>query len=127
MTLDRSTHPAPVTADAVLTKATVRAAGHLGLSQQALSKVLHVSPATVSRWFGGQSVIGAGSAEGHLARLFVRVFRSLDALVGGNPQKARAWFVAHNHHLGAPPAERIGSIEGLVHVAEYLDAVRGTL
>lgn len=117
----------PESADLVLTRATLRAATFLGLSQQALASILHVSPATVSRLVGGKGTLSADSAEGQLARLFLRVFRSLDTLVGGQVEKARAWLEAENAHLGGVPAERLRAVEGLFHVAEYLDAVRGTL
>jgi hypothetical protein len=59
--------------------------------------------------------------------LFVRLFRSLDAVVGGDEAQARAWFRASNHHLGGIPAERVQSVEGLVDVVNYLDALRGKL
>jgi hypothetical protein len=32
---------------------------------------------------------------------------------------------AHNHHLNGTPAEMVRSVPGLVHVVEYLDAMRG--
>jgi hypothetical protein len=55
----------------------------------------------------------------------------LDAVVGGDEEKARAWFHAKNMHLGPgrviSPSERARTIEGLVDVAQYLDAVRGKL
>ena len=67
------------------------------------------------------------SKEGELALLFLRLYRSLDALVGGDDEKARHWLRADNHHLAAVPAERIRSVEGLVDVVQYLDAMRGRL
>ena len=67
------------------------------------------------------------SKEGEIAALFVRAFRSLDAVVGGNEADARAWMHAPNRHLGGVPAERVLTLPGLVHVVEYLDAVRGKL
>jgi len=59
--------------------------------------------------------------------LFLRLFRSLDALMGGDEAKARAWFKAENAHVGGVPAERIRTVEGLVDVVQYLDAMRGRL
>ena len=56
-----------------------------------------------------------------------RIFRALDALLGGKEPDVRAWFHAANAHLGGVPAERVQTIPGLVHVAEYLDAMRGKL
>jgi hypothetical protein len=53
------------------------------------------------------------------------MFRSLDALLGGEAEQARAWLRAANDHLSAVPLECIQSVAGLVRVDEYLDAVRG--
>src|SRR4051812_14708815 len=82
----------------VLTKAVLRAGQLLALSDQELGRILGVSPATVSRLSRGRT-IAPQSKEGELARLFVRIYRSLDALVGGRQEASRAWLRAHNHHL----------------------------
>jgi DNA-binding XRE family transcriptional regulator len=110
----------------VVTKAVRRAATALGLTQRELARVLGVSESTVSR-LGGQRLLDEAKKETELALLLVRVFRSLDALVGGDEIKARAWFAAPNTHLGGAPRERVQTAEGLVHVASYLDALRGKL
>jgi uncharacterized protein (DUF2384 family) len=110
-----------------LGKALVRAARALGLSQTEVGEALGTSAASISRTFGAGRPVDPGSAEGRLALLLVRVFRSLDALVGGDEAKARAWLRAHNRHLGTPPVSLLATAPGLVHVAEYLDAMRGAL
>jgi DNA-binding XRE family transcriptional regulator len=117
--------PSSEDANAVVTKAVRRVADKLEVSQKDLARILGVSEATVSRFAIGK-LIEVDRKEGELALLFIRVFRSLDALVG-DEAKARAWFHAHNEHLGGVPAERVRTVEGLVHVAEYLDAMRGKL
>jgi len=90
--------------------------------------VLGTSAASVSRTFGGERPIAPDSAEGRHALLFLRLFRSLDTLVGGDEVKARRWLEAPNAHLaGRPPRALLASTPGLVRVAEYLDAMRGTL
>ena len=71
--------------------------------------------------------IEPASKPGELALLLVRIYRSLDALVGGDDAKARAWLAAPNHALSAAPRELLATAEGLVHVAIYLDAMRGRL
>ncbi len=112
---------------AVLTRATLRAADELGLSQQTLARVLGVSGASITRLVAGKRALDPSTKEGELALLFLRVFRSLDSLVGGSGEAARAWLRAYNDHLGGTPAELILSIEGLARVAEYLDAMRGPI
>jgi transcriptional regulator with XRE-family HTH domain len=121
--------PTPATATddraaGVLTRATVRAARSLGLNQKTMAAVLGVSEATVSRLARGRQV-DPRSKEGELAVLFVRLYRSLDSLVGGDAGKGRAWVHARNTHLGGTPSEMIRSVAGLIHVTEYLDALRG--
>ncbi len=111
---------------AVVTKAVLRVANYLGVSQKDLARILGLSEATVSRMTSGRLTVDVDRKEGELALLFVRIFRSLDALVG-DPEKARVWFHAPNAHVSGVPAERVRTIEGLVHVAEYLDAMRGQL
>ncbi len=110
----------------VLTKAVRRVAERLGISQKDLARILGVSPATVSR-FGGGRTIDPAAKEGELALLLIRVFRSLDTMVGGDEQKARAWFRAPCAPLAGVPSELVSRVSGLTAVAEYLDAMRGHL
>jgi uncharacterized protein (DUF2384 family) len=112
----------------VVAKAVVRAARRLGLSQLELAEVVGTSAASMSRTFAGERPIAPESAEGRHALLFLRVFRSLDTLVGGDADKARLWLEARNEHLaGRAPRELLASTVGLVRVADYLDAMRGHL
>ncbi len=111
---------------AVLTRAVRAAAERLGLRNRELAQVLGSSEASISRLSRGR-LLDPGSKEGELALLLLRLYRSLDALVGGSDEKARAWLRAENAHVGGIPAERITKVEGLVDVVGYLDAVRGRL
>ena len=117
----RRPEPGPVLAKAVLS-----AAGRLGLRNRHLAAVIGSSEASVSRLQTGRG-LDPESKEGELALLFLRLYRALDALVGGDDDKARAWLHADNRHLAGVPAERIRSVEGLVDVVQYLDAMRGRL
>jgi len=121
----REAAPAPEPA-AVLTTAALAAARRLGLRNRELAAVIGTSEASVSR-LGRTRVLEPSSKEGELALLFVRLFRSLDALVGGAEAQSRAWLHAENEHLGGVPAELIQRVEGLVDVVQYLDAMRGRL
>lgn len=111
----------------VLTKATLRAAERLGLSARQLARIVGVSEPTVSRMKRGEALLEDGSKPFELAALLVRVFRSLDAITGGDEAVARAWMAAPNLALGAPPAQRIASVQGLVDVVTYLDTRRAPI
>ena len=111
---------------AVLAKAVLSAASRLGLRQRQLAAVLGASEASISRLQRGRG-IEPDSKEGELALLFLRLYRSLDALVGGNDEQAQRWLHAPHAHLGGVPADRLNSVQGLVDVVQYLDGMRGKL
>ncbi|HUF12298.1 MAG TPA: MbcA/ParS/Xre antitoxin family protein [Longimicrobiales bacterium] len=110
----------------VLTRAVRSAATRLGLRNRDLAAMLGASEASISRLRGSRT-LDPESKEGELALLFLRLFRSLDALMGGDEGRARAWLHSENAHVGGVPAERIRSVEGLIDVVQYLDAMRGRL
>ncbi|MBA3599569.1 MAG: DUF2384 domain-containing protein [Methylibium sp.] len=110
----------------VLSKATWRAARNLGLSGAALARVVGLSEATVSRLGRGEWDVSPQSKEGQLAALLVRLFRSLDAIVGNDPIKVSKWMSTHNRALNGVPRELIESPQGLVLTLQYVDAMRAT-
>ena len=116
-----SSQPSP---QAVLGKALFRTAGLLDLNNAALARILGVSEASVSRLASGARNIDPKSKEGELALLLIRVYRSLDALVGSDVGQRKAWLHSPNRALNGTPAELIQSAAGLVAVVGYLDAMR---
>jgi DNA-binding XRE family transcriptional regulator len=113
--------------DKVVTKAVLRAAERLGLTAKSLGQVLGVSEPTVSRMKQGAFVIKSDTKPYELAVLLIRVFRSLDAILGGDEKVTREWMANSNQVLGAPPKTCITSISGLMDVIAYLDARRAVL
>ncbi len=108
-----------------LSKAVVRAAELLAINQSDMAQILGLSRATVSRLVAGKYLLEPRrTKEWELALLFVRLFRSLDAVVG-HGEDARTWLRGTNTTFGRTPAEIILTAEGLVRVVHYLDAVRG--
>jgi len=108
----------------VLTKAVARAAERLDISRALLAKILGVSPPTVTRLYSGEYKLDERRKEWEFALLFVRVFRSLDSIVG-NELTARQWLNSENRGLNGRPVDLIRQTEGLVRVVQYLDASRG--
>ena len=110
----------------VLTKAALRAADILEIPQRTLADIIGVSASTISRAANGGAPVDPDSKAGELARLWIRVFRSLDAIVGSNDTAARAWLNSANAAFGGEkPIDRLRSAEGLIQVLQYLDSNRG--
>lgn len=112
---------------AVLTKATLRAATQLGLTNKALSTIIGLSEATVSRMRSGNYALQEGQKSFELAVLFVRLYRSLDAIVGGDDAVAAKWLKNRNTALEGEPIALIQSVPGLMNVIQYLDARRAVV
>lgn len=128
MNVQRSTKMRPAAdAAAVLSRATVRAGRFLGVAQAELAEVIGVSGATLSRLANGQKQLDPGSKPWQLAALFVRLFRSLDAIVGSDDAAARAWLRGENSALGGVPLTLIRDPAGLVRTVDYLDAARARI
>jgi hypothetical protein len=121
-------HPA-ATPDqaAVVTKAVLRAAGRLGMTNRALANVMGLSEATVSRMGSGDYRLQPGQKPFELALLFVRLARSLDAIVGGDDAVAGAWLRNPNIVLRDAPIKLIQTVAGLMNVLQYLDARRAVV
>ena len=104
--------------EAVLAKAVLNAAAELGLKQAELAAVLgmHRNPS-----------LDPDSKQGELALMLVRVARALFALTGGDEDWIRHFMRTSNKVTGGVPAEQIKSVEGLVSVLQFVDAIRGKL
>ncbi len=125
-----SSHRKPETATApgtVLARAAFRAAGFLGVSQADLADIIGVSSATASRLAHSGKALEEGGKPWQLAALFVRAFRSLDAIVGSDDTAARTWMRAANSALGGVPLELMRDPAGLARTVDYLDAARARL
>jgi hypothetical protein len=116
--------PDPRSDGALVTKATLRAAERLGLSNKELARILGLSESTVSRMSAGNYALMPEQKPYELALLFVRLYRSLDSIVGGDQAVAKAWLRAGNSALGDAPLARVMSIAGLTETIAYLDARR---
>jgi transcriptional regulator with XRE-family HTH domain len=122
-----STLPTPASDAALVTKAAIRTADKLRINNKTLAGIIGVSEATVSRMRNGRHALEAGSKSFELALLLVRLYRSLDALIGGDDVAAGAWLSNTNTALGETPIALIQSISGLMNVIQYLDARRAVV
>jgi hypothetical protein len=112
---------------AVVTKAALRAATRLGMTAKVFATVVGLSEATVSRMRAGDYLLRTGEKSFELALLFIRLYRSLDAIVGGDDQVASAWLRNRNTLVDDEPLNQIQTVAGLVNVIHYLDARRAVV
>jgi hypothetical protein len=106
----------------VLAEAFINAGKNLGMNQADLGNIIGKDRSAISR-----GKIEPGSKAGELALLFIRCYRALFVLVGGDYRQMQHWMKTENLHTGGIPAEQAKSVQGLVAVLEYLDAMRGKL
>lgn len=111
------------TAIEALTKATLRAAERLGLTNAALAEVVGVGESTISR-LSGETTLALGIKPAELAAMLVRLCRSLDALVDNNDLQRRQWMASYNQVLQAVPEDAIRRTEGLVRAVTYLEGAQ---
>jgi hypothetical protein len=108
----------------LVTKATLRAADRLGIKNNVLARIVGLSEPTISRMSKGTYLLPPDSKAFELAVLFVRFYRSLDGVIGGDDVVAAAWLKNKNTILDGVPLEVIQSVSGLTNAIEYLDSRR---
>src|SRR6266702_1688835 len=93
--------------------------------QQTMNKPLVLTKAVVNT---ATYQLSPDKKEWDFAVLLVRLFRSLDSIVGGAADDAKKWLASENRALaGKKPVDLIESTEGLVRVVTYLDACRAVI
>ncbi|HHI92425.1 MAG TPA: DUF2384 domain-containing protein [Gammaproteobacteria bacterium] len=111
----------PVDNKTVLSEALLNTGKALGMTQTQVGNVIGKDRTTLGRG------LSPTSKAGELALLFIRCYRSLFVLIGGKPEDMKHWMHTNNRHTGGIPAEQIQTVQGLNHVLEYLDAMRGKI
>ncbi len=108
----------------LLAKAAIRAARRLEMRNVELARVLGVSEAVISKIDRHGDALPNDAKKLELTKLFIRLFRSVDAIVGGDDDVSAKWLRNENIVFGQKPIDAIQSITGLVDVVSYLDARR---
>jgi uncharacterized protein (DUF2384 family) len=110
--------------DKLLTSAVSKIATFWGLSNVKLGSVLGLSEATISRLRSEKTFLDPASKSFEAGQFLLRLFRSLDALMGSDDDAAKSWLTSHNLDLEARPIDLIDSFKGLLTVCDYVDAHR---
>jgi uncharacterized protein (DUF2384 family) len=113
--------------EVVLTKALVNVASLYDLSGKDLRDIIGLSEATTTRLHQGKKFISPTTKEGEMAILLIRVYRSLNSILGNHHEKAKQWLRSYNHYFSQKPIDKLRTLPGLLSVVNYLDAMRGKL
>jgi len=101
-----------------------RVADYWQLTNEQLGAVLGISAATASRLRADIYRLKPGDKAFELGQYLVRLFRSLDAIMGSDDEAAASWLRTPNLDLEGCPIDRIVTIRGLMDVADYVDDFR---
>ena len=117
---------AAVDDSAVVLKATIPAAARLRINNRTLARIIGVSESSISRMRRGDFPLEKGKSF-ELALMFIRLYRSLDAVVGGDDVVSTAWLTNKNNALDGTPIDLIQTVSGLTNVIQYLDSRRAVI
>ncbi|WP_288841649.1 antitoxin Xre/MbcA/ParS toxin-binding domain-containing protein [uncultured Deefgea sp.] len=110
----------------VLSTALVKAWTILDVKQSVISKVIGLSPATVSRLSKGEYHLNKKAGDWDAAVTFIRMYHSLAGLLDGDETLMKKWLHTHNTDFGKAPIALLSETGGGVHnLGGYLDSMRG--
>ena len=109
----------------LVTAAFVEAGRELGLTLAQMAAIIGVSSSTMKNYSRGAATI-ASTKDQELSLGFIRVYRALFAILGGNQEQMRYWMKTPNRHFNNQvPTDLAGNYQGLAELNVYLDAMRG--
>ena len=112
---------------ALVTHAFIEAGRELGMTLGQLAKVIGVSESAMKNYSRGSADISSPKDQ-ELSLGFIRVYRALFAVLGGNREQMQHWMHTPNRHLNQQtPAALPTTYQGLAELNVYLDAMRGRL
>ncbi|MBL1321339.1 MAG: DUF2384 domain-containing protein [Methylophaga sp.] len=110
--------------EVVLANAVVHASEQLGLKQAEVAQAIGMHRTAFSR-LKSKPFLDPQSKEGQLALIIIRIARALFALTGGDEAWIKRFMRSQNKMTGGIPVQQIASIEGLMSVLRFVDAIRG--
>lgn len=105
----------------IVMKAYINAYKTMGISDGHAAKLIGVGRSTLLRKLSFETE----SKQSELQILFIRLYRSMFALFGGDLTSMKHWFEHNNKHIRGIPKDLCFTVTGLVNVNAYLDALRG--
>lgn len=108
----------------VLSEAVARIASNWKLTNEELGRIIGISTTSAQRLKKGDLTLERGKKDFELGQYLLRLFRSLDSIMGSDDAASISWLKSHNRDLESRPLELLFTISGLVRVADYVDGYR---
>lgn len=109
----------------LITEAYTAAGRELGLTLKQMAAVIGVSEPAMKNYSRGSATISSRKSR-ELSLGFIRVYRALFAILGGNREQLQHWMKTPNRHFNNQvPSELAATYQGLAQLNVYLDAMRG--
>lgn len=113
-------------APSVLIKVVLRMQKAYGIVDLEMAEILGINATDLRLLAGGGGLPTLGTPLLGRASLFVRAVAALEAVVGGDLGRARAWLQAANLDMGgASPLDLLRTAGGALEVLAYLETVLG--
>ncbi|WP_414476428.1 antitoxin Xre/MbcA/ParS toxin-binding domain-containing protein [Microvirga sp. M2] len=120
-------HPSLEPEDAALvSKAALRAAAHLGLPDPVLATILGLSVSIVEAARENESALIQNWLTLERAAPLIRLSRALDHGLRGDPEAARSWMRSHNTALGDCPIDVLQTTGGPQRVLDHVQCLLGS-
>ncbi len=111
----------------IVTKAFLRALDMLDIPSEVASSLLQTSSEALHPSGPRSFALEPGTPQFERAVLFIRFFRALDSIYGGDIELMKTWLHGYNRALHDVPLNLLSSLRGLKDVIAYLDSRRAPL
>jgi hypothetical protein len=109
---------------ALLTKAALDCARKLALGPHETAAAIGVPAGALTAMKKGERAVDGVNGEAECADALVRVVKRLNALLGADESRWRAWMRREVDALDGKPLDLVVQRHGVLKVAAYLDAAR---
>ena len=101
----------------VLTKAAVRAASELGLTNTQLARIIDIDEGSLG------ALINPAGESGLRARQLIRIYQHLHAMTGNDRAAMAHWVRTKSRRLDSAPIDRMLTADGLDQTLAYLESL----
>ena len=111
----------------VVTKAVNEASILMSIDVSTLTQILGIKEPDVIQMKHNDYLLQPQQEEWERALLFIRLFKGIDVLCGGDRGALVEWLISDNLDLRGVPIELIQNVSGLVRIVDYLEGYQAKI